>query len=349
MKRKYSLQKNQLGFRIKAGTLALLMFGGTIVSTSCDKNKSQVSTPTDIVEEGLETPNLGFMRPNQLGLELNSLLRSSFMEKLSGNFDINEVVRDANGVLWASQKDLEDSKNIGKVIIDTNNGEYVITKDDNGNTIVKEVGVGYQIIDKNGKTIESGEELPTNYKEIEGTKDLIEKDYTIASKDYYNNEGEVVISKGSVIKNETESKANQELATSKDEIKEPSTKQYVEEKTSSNEEIIDELVRQGVSLEDARAAVLGSEATTAKVEESTTKKIEPTTVEPTTVEPTTAEPTTKQESSGYYEIYGLKFLSKADYEQWVIQGYTGYSEVNGIMVANTIEMEEAYQKSLGGN
>lgn len=37
-------------------------------------------------------------------------------------------------------------------------------------------------------------------------------------------------------------------------------------------------------------------------------------------------------SSGLYSINGMTFQSKADYDQWVIQGYNGYAEVNGIMM-----------------
>ena len=355
MKKRYSLKRKSLGRRIKAGSLALLMFGISMMSASCKKEKFSMATNTDAIEETLESPDLSFMNPSELGIKLNSLQNKAFMEKLTGDFDINEVVRDSNGVLWASQGDLENSKNIGKIIIDTKNGKYVVTKDSKGNTIVKESGVGYQIIDSQGNEIESGNNIPSNYKEIEGTKDLIEKDYTIASKDYYNNEGEVIISKGSVIKNETESRANAELATSKQEAKEVSTKQYVEEKTSSPEQIIQELIRQGVSEHDARIAVLGSDSVPNKRQESvtevpTTKKQEPVTEVPTTKkqEPVTEVPTTKKQSSGYYEIYGMKFLSEADYQQWVFQDYTGYSEVNGVMVADTKEMDDAYQKSIGG-
>ena len=370
MEKKYKLQKSNLGYRIKVGSATFLMLITSMIATSCKKHKPNVEPTTIMEEETLETPNLDFMTPQELGLPLENLKTENFIEILSGDFDINQVVRDLNGTLWASQDDLNNSKNIGKVIINTNGGQYTITKDSNGNTIVKENGVGYQIIDKNGNIKESGNGIPAGYKEIEGSQDLIVKEYTIADKDYYNNKGEVVISKGSVISVETESRANAELATSKKEAEEraSTTKVYAEEITSSNEQIIQELIRQGVSEEDARRAVSGSESTTkkseptteaeeptTKAEEPTTKKSEPTTKveEPTTKksEPTTKaeEPVTKAQSSGYYEIYGMKFLSEADYQQWVFQGYTGYSEVNGVMRADTKEMDEAYQKSLGGN
>ena len=364
MKKNYMLQKRGLGYRITAGAAAVLLF--LVSGTSCKKN--QVEDATISEENALDEQDLSFMSPYELGLPVDSFVKGSNIEVLSGNFNPNEVVRDSLGVLWISQKDLENSKNIGKSIYDTKNGQYIVTKDSKGNTIVKEKGTGYQIIGEDGKVKETGNGTPAGRKKIEGTEDLIGEEYTVASKDYYNNKGEVVIKKGSTIKNETESRANAGLATSKEEAlsKETTTEVYIEEKTSSQEQIIQELIRQGVSEKDARQAVLGNK------QEPTTKKSEPTTEVPTTVkrdpnvvrdeesttkkpepttkksEPTTEAPTTQKQSSGYYEIYGMKFLSKADYDQWVIQGYTGYSEVNGVMRADTKEMNEAYQKSIGG-
>ena len=91
--------------------------------------------------------------------------------------------------------------------------------------------------------------------------------------------------------------------------------------------------------------------------ESTTviSTTEPTTVipttEPTTIPQTTESPvTTSSQTNGYYTDpdSGLVFESKADCDQWKLNGYEGYSLLNGIMVANTKEMDDAKQKSLGG-
>lgn len=46
---------------------------------------------------------------------------------------------------------------------------------------------------------------------------------------------------------------------------------------------------------------------------------------------------------GTYSIFGLTFLSKEDYEQWILQGYEGYAEIDGIMQPETKEIKE-YQK-----
>lgn len=45
---------------------------------------------------------------------------------------------------------------------------------------------------------------------------------------------------------------------------------------------------------------------------------------------------------GTYTIYGMTFESKADYQQWVFQGYQGYSEVNGIMMSDQ-KIQSQYQ------
>ncbi|MBR6690205.1 MAG: hypothetical protein IKL65_02620 [Bacilli bacterium] len=46
-------------------------------------------------------------------------------------------------------------------------------------------------------------------------------------------------------------------------------------------------------------------------------------------------------ANGTYTIFGITFESKADYQQWVLQGYEGYVEVDGIMMS-----EEALQELL---
>lgn len=40
----------------------------------------------------------------------------------------------------------------------------------------------------------------------------------------------------------------------------------------------------------------------------------------------------KVNADGTYTIFGLTFRSKADFEQWVLQGYEGYAEADGIMM-----------------
>ena len=54
----------------------------------------------------------------------------------------------------------------------------------------------------------------------------------------------------------------------------------------------------------------------------------------------------KTNSNGTYSIYGLTFETKADYDQWVIQGYEGYVEVDGIMMSYEafIELQNSLQK-----
>lgn len=78
------------------------------------------------------------------------------------------------------------------------------------------------------------------------------------------------------------------------------------------------------------------------VEETT----EPTTIptEPTTIptESTTSSNEGVVNEDGTYTIFGLTFESKADYEQWVLQGYEGYSEVDGIMISEE-ELAARYQ------
>lgn len=51
-------------------------------------------------------------------------------------------------------------------------------------------------------------------------------------------------------------------------------------------------------------------------------------------------------SDGTYSIFGLTFESKADYEQWVIQGYEGYGidSKTGLMISDESKLEKSFQK-----
>lgn len=87
-----------------------------------------------------------------------------------------------------------------------------------------------------------------------------------------------------------------------------------------------------------------------KIISSETKIVEnTTTTTPSTSTTTKSNPTTtttKPSTDNYYtdQISGLKFESKEDYQQWVLNGYKGYGLVNGVMVAKTQEMEKADQE-----
>lgn len=64
-------------------------------------------------------------------------------------------------------------------------------------------------------------------------------------------------------------------------------------------------------------------------------EVEDEVIQETTKEETSNSVTASDEgvinADGTYTIFGLTFESKADYQQWVLQGYEGYAEVDGIM------------------
>ncbi len=82
-----------------------------------------------------------------------------------------------------------------------------------------------------------------------------------------------------------------------------------------------------------------------KIVENTTTTTTPSTSTTTKSNQTTTT-TTKPSTDKYYTdpISELKFESKEDYQQWVLNGYKGYGLVNGVMVAKTKEMEKADQE-----
>lgn len=81
----------------------------------------------------------------------------------------------------------------------------------------------------------------------------------------------------------------------------------------------------------------------------TTKLTTTITTTTTTAKPTTTTTATTNQGvingDGTYTIFGLTFESKADYEQWVLQGYEGYAEADGIMKPE-VEIQKQTQKTL---
>lgn len=93
-----------------------------------------------------------------------------------------------------------------------------------------------------------------------------------------------------------------------------------------------------VSVEDANKSEKTETTTTTTIVDNNTSKEE--------AAPATDSYGGITNANGTYSIFGLTFESKADFEQWVAQGYEGYAEneADGIMRAVTLNIEE-YQNS----
>lgn len=114
----------------------------------------------------------------------------------------------------------------------------------------------------------------------------------VISRNFIDEEGTVIINKGDVVAKETLEKAKKYLTTTK--------------KTNSS------------------SNTTTSSTTTSSATDTSSKN--------ETSSTTTTSNEGKVNANGTYTIFGLTFESKADYEQWVLQGYEGYAEADGIMM-----------------
>lgn len=337
-------------FKLYQRTVSLLMAGGftLMVFNACTAKKSNLPEESTTLPQ-IEMEGIGLVNAGYFGLKLGNKAKKSNYEVLSGNIDSSKITRSSDGTLYVDSDALEKSSQVGKVVIDDKDGKLEVKTDPiTGETRVYDTIPGYQIIDEDGNVKETGDETPEGYHKIEGSKDLLKDGYVVAPHDYYGNDGSIIIAKGDVISEETKKRADKELYSSKSDI--PTTEVSTEEiVTYSNDELVKRLMEQGVSFEDAYLVIYGEPYTESY---SNNNQNETTVAESTTViETTTVETTTQTSNSGYYTDpdSGLLFESKADCDQWKLNGYEGYSLVNGIMVANNKNMEAAKQKSLGGN
>lgn len=232
-------------------------------------------------------------------LEIPSTTTKKYGNVVSGSVDLDKVV-EQNGKLYKDATEASKAKNT-TTTIDLKNGTL---KTSNGK--VYDRTTGYEIKDETGKTVATGnldntgtpngfennENLGGTFEKEDNTQDLVRADA-----DYYNEEGKLVIVKGSVVSKETLEYAKQHLTTT------TTTK---------------------------------ATTTTTTVKNNTTTKATTTT--------TTAADQGKVNKDGTYTIFGLTFKTKADYQQWVIQGYEGYVEADGIMISEE-ELNNRLQKT----
>lgn len=255
---------------------------------------------------------------------------------------VEEVVTDENGnetvvttetpVYYIDEEAKDKAEDIGKTVIDDKEGTLVV--DENGT--VKEKTEGYEVKDENGNTVVTGNDngdIP-GYVEDPVIGGLVKEEeagkYAKADTDYYgyteyydyDAEGRVylvkeyfvLIAKGDIVLKETLEKAKLELST----VKGETTRTLI----------------QDVIYVD-------------KTEETTVPEETATPEETTIVE----EPTEEPKENSYYTIGegedALTFESKADYEQWLLQGCEGYSLLDGIMVSDEKiqELMSEYQKA----
>ena len=248
--------------------------------------------------EDLKTPNNSIVQIDDMGTELEFPKEETKTkyENPTGKADLNKIV-EKNNKVYVDKESADKSNTVGTSSFDNKNNTLI---EEDGK--IKEKTEGYEIKDDKGSVIQKGEldenNIPEGYAWDSVLKKYVPKEevgkYVYADATYYDEEGNVAIKKGDVVAKETLENAKKYLTTTK--------------KTSSS-----------------------SNTTTSSTTTSSTTNTSSSSKEETSSTTTTSNEG-KINADGTYTIFGLTFESKADYEQWVLQGYEGYAEADGIMM-----------------
>jgi len=284
-------------------------------SKSNEPTQSTVSTtPTIKPEDQISIDGLGLKYKNP-----TLPTEKPQYGNVTGKVEKEEIV-DKGETIWKDETAANNSSNVGKTEIDDKNGTLEVKP--NGDVFVKEEGFEIEKEDgviingniteeekQNGEIGSNGTVLPDGYVHDENLdKDVVEEDankFVYSDANYYDGTGELIYSKGELISKDDLERAKQYLTTTKPVIVVPET---TVPETTVPETIVPE-----------------------------------TTVPETTVPETTVPETITPEETfiptqgvvnadGTYTIDGITFETKADYDQWVIQGFEGYGiDLDGVM------------------
>lgn len=306
--------KNKKKKGIIIGVTSVLLAGvmvatGFFVTKLLNKMKKQTKDSTS-TSQNVDTLGTGSL--DLLGEELPKTDTNSEYTKVSGDFNIEDVVRGSDGRLYVDGESARNAEKSGTSEIDTKGGTLEIGSD--GDVYTKEDG--YEVIDEDGNVIDSGTGTPAQVDE--GI------DYVECPSNYYDDEGNLVHSAGEFITQAELDRCRQYYHTTK-----PQGDEYV----TVEEEII---------YYDEEVATTGSEETKEDVVETKEEVTE--TVEEITETEVVEEDTTYEEETtisysdsgvvnpdGTYTIYGVTYASYADYQQYIIDGGAGYGYIDGII------------------
>ena len=247
-----------------------------------------------------------FSTIDDMGTELEfSQDTTSKYGETTGNVNVDEIV-EKDGKLYVDKNSADKSNQVGNSSVDTKNNTLKVESDGT----VKDKTPGYEVKDDN-KVVSSGNgNIPDGYAWDSVLKKYLPKEeigkYVYADATYYDSEGNIIINKGDVVAKETLEKAKKYLTT---------TKPIQSSSSNTTTKPIQSSSSNTTTSSNVSSNISSSSNTTTS--------------------------TTTSSTNGTYTMFGLTFESKDDYEQWVLQGYEGYVEVDGIM-----KSEEEIQKQL---
>lgn len=273
------LSRNKRNKLKRKMTTAFALIGVVLVATICSivgkqSKKTQPSSEKD--SYSISSTDL-----SNLGKELNS--KGNNETKKDKN---NRYIKGNNGKFYVDEESAKNANKVGTSTIDTQNGK--LTVDANGK--VKDKEIGYEVKDEKGNVVDKGNNggIPDGYawdsvlgkyvKESEVGK------YVYSDATYYDEDGNIALSKGDIVSKETLANAKKYLLTTKPTKQEPQKETQTPTPSTSTNNNSTSNTNQGVVNAD-----------------------------------------------GTYTIGGMTYLSKADYQQCILQGYEGYAMINGVI------------------
>ncbi len=291
---------------------------GNTSNSSNSTNTSNSNNNPDNKKEQLKTDSI-----NSLGVELELPKKETPKVEYSnptGNVKVDDIVEDSTGKLWANSEAESKKDEIDKVVIDDNNGQYEISSD--GDVYEKEPG--YQIVDSNGNVTS------------EGTSDIM---------DDYSWDPEV----GKYLPKDEVGKYV--IAPDGNMWKKGEYEKYLESLKNDNTSptIETEFIPMDSVIADTEFVPIDNDILTSSGTIVSSNKNDNTSLTSNSQVTSDDEITLdggKTMPNGTYDVGGLVFESKEDYEQWILQDFEGYGIINGIMVPKNDEMLEADRKAL---
>ena len=307
---------------IITAAIALAMAGVMAASGFLIASKLKKKDDTDLDNSKSISTNMDTADLDSLGEQLPTEGKKSEYTKVSGDFNIEDIVRGADGRLYVDEESAKNAAKSGSVHIDTKGG--TLTVDGSGKVYTQ--SEGYEIVDENGNVVESGQGSPSDYEE--GI------DYVECPCNYYDDEGTLVHSAGEFITPEELELCKTYYHTSK-----PAAGEY----DKVEEEIIYE---DGYSEEDLKdeGEPVGSNSDSKEetAEEDIEEEVEYVEEDDNT---NTSSNQGVTNADGTYTIYGVTYASYADYQQYIIDGGVGYGYIDGIIQPiGDYEIEYQYTK-----
>jgi len=266
-------------------TLVILLPGKKSDKKNTSSKTSSVITVADlgVEEEIVSKPN------KQYGETTGNIKKEDLVEK--------------NGVIYKDKEAADKSNKVGTSSIDLQGGKLEIDK--NGDVVEKDKG--YKIIDESGKVISSGSNstgIPKGYAWDSVLNKYVKEDqvgkYVYVDATYYAQDGEIVYKKGDIVLKETLEKIKKQLSTTK-----PVVSSNNSSKTQGN-------ISSNTSSETQSNA---SSNTSSNVSTSTSSNVSSNT---SSTESSTIEQTGKVNPDGTYTIYGVTYMDKATFENFVL-------------------------------